>query len=85
MYKDVVHVYNGKPLSCKKEQNHAICSYMDGPRDDHCEVSQRQKSYDITYMWDVKYETNKLIYETNSDSLRDIQYKFIVPKGKGRG
>ena len=36
-------------------------------------------------MWNVKYETNKLIYETNSDSLRDIQYKFIVPKGKGRG
>ena len=32
---DVVHIYNGILLSHKKEGNNAICSNMDGPRDDH--------------------------------------------------
>ena len=32
---DVVHIYNGILLSHKKEQNNAICSNMDGPRDYH--------------------------------------------------
>ena len=29
------------------------------------EVSQRQISYDIAYMWDLKNGANKLIYKTN--------------------
>ena len=33
------------------------------------EVSQRQIPYDITYMWYLKYDTNELIYETETDSL----------------
>ena len=32
---DVLHKYNGILLSHKKEQNNAICSNMDDPRDDH--------------------------------------------------
>ena len=28
--KDVVYIHNGILLSCKKEQNFAICSNMDG-------------------------------------------------------
>ena len=32
---DVVNIYNGILLSHKKEQNNAICSDMDGPRDCH--------------------------------------------------
>ena len=44
MDKDVVHIYNGILLSHKKEQNNAICSDMDGPRDGHMsEVSQTEK------------------------------------------
>ena len=31
------------------------------------EVSQRQISY-ITYMWNLKYDINELIYETKTDS-----------------
>ena len=31
----VVHVYDGILLSHKKEQNNAICSYVNGPRDYH--------------------------------------------------
>ena len=44
---------------------------MDGPRDYHTKQSksrERQKPYDITYMWDLKYDTNELIYETETDS-----------------
>ena len=40
----VVHVYDGILLSHKKEQNNAICSNVDGPRDYHIrEASQTQK------------------------------------------
>ena len=27
---------------------------------------ERQILYDITYMWNLKYDTNELIYETDS-------------------
>ena len=29
---------------------------------------ERQITYDITYMWNLKYDTNEHIYETESDS-----------------
>ena len=34
------------------------------------EVSQKERQipYDITYMWNLKYDTNELIYETETDS-----------------
>ena len=54
----------------KKERNNAICINMDGPRDCHTEWSksdtERQISYDITYMWNLKKKkgTNELIYKT---------------------
>ena len=57
---DVVHIYhsNGILLSHKKEWNNAIYSDMDGPRDCHTEWSksdrERQISYDITYMWNLR-------------------------------
>ena len=45
---------------------------MDGPRDYHTKQSQsdieRQIPYDITYMWNLKYDTNELISETETDS-----------------
>ena len=51
---DVVHIYNGILLGHKKEQNNAICSNMDGPRDCHTKQSkserERQIPYDMTYM-----------------------------------
>ena len=44
---------------------------MDGPRDYHTKGSksdrERQIPYDITYMWIIKYDTNELIYETETD------------------
>jgi len=32
------------------------------------EIIRSQRSYDITYMWNLKYGTNELIYETETNS-----------------
>ena len=69
---DVVHIYNGILTSHKKEQNNAICSNMDATRDYHTNQGKperkRQIPYDITYMWNLKYDTHEPIYETDTDS-----------------
>ena len=48
------------------------------------EVSQteRQISYDITYMWNLKNDTNELIYKIETDSQTSKTYSWL-PKGKG--
>ena len=47
----------------KKGQNNAICSNMDTTRDYHTKWSKterkRQIPYDITYIWNLKYDTNE--------------------------
>ena len=44
---------------------------MAGPRDCHIKRrkldKERQISHDITYMWNLKYDRNELIYETETD------------------
>ena len=56
----------------KEEHNNAICSNMDTTRDSHAKCSkserERQTSYDIAYMWNLKYGTNEPIYKTQTDS-----------------
>ena len=55
----------------KKEWTNAICSNMDRPRDYHTKWSESEKErqipYDITYMWNLKYDTNELICEREID------------------
>ena len=55
--KDVIYIYNGILFSHEKEQNDAICSNMDGPRDCLTEWSksdsERQKSYDTPYQFSL--------------------------------
>ena len=84
MNKDVVHVYNGVQLNHKKERNNAIHSNMDATRDYHTRWSQKEKqiSYDITYMWNLKYNKNELIYKTETDS-QSQKTNLRLPKGKG--
>ena len=57
----------------KNEWNNAICSNTDGTRDYHTKWSkserERQIPYDITYMWNLKYDTNEPTYETETESL----------------
>ena len=68
----------------KKEWNKAVWSNMDGPRNYHIKWSksdrERQISYAITCMWNLKYNTNDLICKTEIDSD-----KFMVTKGDSRG
>ena len=44
---------------------------------------ERQKPYDITCIWALKYDTNELIYETETDS--QTQSRLVVAKRKGAG
>ena len=67
----MVNIYNGILLSHKKEWNNAICSNMDRTRDDHTNWSksdrERQISYAVTQMWNLKYGANEPVYETETD------------------
>ena len=69
---DVKHIRKGLLLSHKKEWSNAHGSNMDGPRDYHNKLSKsdkdRQILYDIIYMWNLKYDTNELIYKTEINS-----------------
>ena len=68
----MVHIYSGKLLSHKKEQNNATCSKMDTTRDYHTKWSKSEREgqipHDIIYMWNLKYGTNEPIYKTETDS-----------------
>ena len=74
MDKDVVHIYNGILFSHKNERSNAVCSHMDGPRDDHTMWSEqdreRQISYEIAWMQNLKKkkDTNEFIYKIEMDS-----------------
>ena len=71
----MVHIYNGILLSHEKGWNHAICSNMDRPRDDHTKWSKSDRErqiYDITYMWNlIKNDTNELIHKI--ERLTDLE------------
>ena len=58
---------------------------MDGPRDSHTKQNkserQRQKPYDITYMWNLKYYQNEHIYEIKK-RLTDLENRLVVAKGR---
>ena len=63
------HCYFIENLHCAKYVKNIP---FNGLRDYHTKCSksdrERQKPYDITYMWNLKYDTNELIYETETDS-----------------
>ena len=79
---DAVYIYNGILLSHKKEWNNAICSEMDGPRDCHTEWSKsdRQISYDIAYMWNLK-KGYKWTYLQNKNRVTDVENKLMLTRG----
>ena len=45
---------------------------------------KRQIPYDITYMWNLKYDTNELICETETDSQTQ-RIDLWLPRGRGVG
>ena len=72
----------------KNEWNNAICSNMVGPRDYHIKWSksdrERQISYNITYMWNLK-KWHKWTYLQNRNRLTDTENKLMVTKGDSGG
>ena len=58
---DVVYMYNGILLSHKKEQNNAICSNMDGPRNYHTKWSNSGKTNIIGSHLYVESKKNDIV------------------------
>ena len=58
---------------------------MNGNRDYHTQQSQsegkRQKPRDITYMWNLKYDTNEHVYKTETD----VENRFVATERQGVG
>ena len=56
---------------------------MGEPRDYHTKRSkserERQIPYDFTYMWNLKYDRNELIYETEKD-LQKLRTDLWLPR-----
>ena len=61
---------------------------MDATRDYHTKGNkserERQISYDITYMWNLKHDTNEPTYATETDSLTK-RTDLWLPRGRGVG
>ena len=80
--------YKGILLSHRKEWNNVICSNIDGPWDYYTKWSrserERQTPYDITYMWNPKYDTGEFTYKTETDS-QTWKTKLWLLKGEGGG
>ena len=59
---------------------------MDSTSDYYTKWSKSEKDkqtpYDVLYMWNLKYDTNELIYET--ERVTDIEQTGVA-KGEGRG
>ena len=60
---------------------------MDGSRDYHTKrsKSERKIPYNITYMWNLRYDMNELIYNTETDSQREQTCGCQRGKGMGQG
>ena len=73
--------------SHKKEQNNAIRSSMDGPRDDHTKWSQsereRQIPHDITYTWDLWHKWTYL-QNRNRPKKKNHMWFYAWPQGLGQ-
>ena len=63
---DLVHIYHGVSLSHTNEITPFAATRIDLEIIILNEVSLL---YDITYMWNLKYDTNELIYKTETDPL----------------
>ena len=48
-------------------------------------VRERQIPYDITYMQNLKYDTNELIYETETEETHRYRQQTCVCQGVGGG
>ena len=69
----------------EREQNHAMCSNMDATRDDHPKsVRKRQIPYDITYLQNLRYDTDEPVHETETVS-RTPRKDWWLSRGRALG
>ena len=47
-----------------------------------CLFFERQIPYDITYTWNLKYDPNEFVYETEIDRLIDKENRLMIAKGE---
>ena len=86
MDEDVVHIYNGIPLSHKKDgiMPYAV-TWMQLDIIILSEIrKERQIPCDITYEWDLSNDTNEPTYETETQSLTE-QTGGCQGRGVGEG
>ena len=86
---DVPHISNGILLSHKKEWNNTICSNIDINRDYRIKWSkskrERQIPYDITPMWNLKYDTNLSMKQKQTQRHREQTCGGHEGGGVGKG
>ena len=80
------HQRYGTLLSHKKEWNDAVCINMDAAGDYHTKWSQLERKRNITmwyitYMWNLKYDTNDLTHKTGTDT----EDRPVVANSSGQG
>ena len=71
MDKDVVHIYMGYYSIIKKNEIMPFAAtWMHQEIIILSQMSERERQiqYDIPSLWNLKYDTNKLIYKTKTDS-----------------
>ena len=71
MDKDVVHIYMGYYSIIKKNEiMPSAATWMHREIIILSQMSERERQiqYDIPSMWNLKYDTNELIYKTKTDS-----------------
>ena len=77
----MVYIYNGILFDQKKNEIMPYAeTWMDLEIIILSKASQRQISYAVAYMWNLKKCTNELIYKTEIDSQTE---KTRLPKEKG--
>ena len=82
---NMVHIHNGILLSHKKNKTMPfLATWMELDTLILSEVSQKEKDipYDITYIWNLTYDTNEASYRKENHGLGE--HTCSLPRGRGR-
>ena len=79
----MIHIHNGILLSHKKEQNNAICNYMDKPRSYQTKWSKPDRERQILIMQNLIFKKYKKTYKT--ERLKRFLNKTWLFKEKVEG
>ena len=78
---DMWHVCSGTLLSHEKDWNHPICSNMHDLEIIRVHEESQKDSYDITCMWNLKYDPNELINKQKQTHRQRTE--SWLPRGRG--